>query len=88
MVAGYNMQDPRGFSKMIVRGEPDFVEVKGYMFLGSSRGRLNKTNAPSHREIRAFSERLAALTGYYLLDEQVESRVVLLSRRKHIKRLK
>lgn len=87
MVAGYNMQDPRGFSKMILKGEPDFVEVKGYMFLGSSRGRLNKSNAPSHREIRAFSEKLAALTGYYFKDEQVESRVVLLSRTKQIKRL-
>jgi tRNA wybutosine-synthesizing protein 1 len=87
MVAGHNMHDPRGFSKMILKGEPDFVEVKGYMFLGSSRGRLKKSNAPSHREIRAFSEKLAALTGYYLLDEQIESRVVLLSRSKQIKRL-
>ena len=72
---------------MILKGEPDFVEVKGYMFLGSSRGRLNRSNAPSHREIRAFSEKLASLTGYYLLDEQVESRVTLLSRTKQIKRL-
>jgi tRNA wybutosine-synthesizing protein 1 len=87
MVAERNMQDPRGFSRMILKGEPDFVEVKGYMFLGSSRGRLNRSNAPSHREIRAFSEKLAALTGYYLLDEQVESRVTLLSRTKQIKRL-
>jgi tRNA wybutosine-synthesizing protein 1 len=88
MVAGHNMQDPRAFSKMILKGEPDFVEIKGYMFLGSSRRRLNRSNAPSHQEIRAFSEKLAALTGYYRVDEQVESRVVLLSRSKHIKRLK
>ena len=87
MVAGRNMEDPREFSKMILKGEPDFVEVKGYMFLGSSRGRLNSSNAPSHREIRSFSEKLAALTGYYLLDEQVESKVTLLSRTKQIKRL-
>jgi len=84
MVAGHNMHEPRSYARLILKGEPDFVEVKGYMFLGSSRGRMSKTNAPSHREIRAFSNRLSALTGYHLQDEQVESRVVLLSRSKHV----
>ena len=87
MVEGRNMYDVRGYSKLIEIGKPDFIEVKGYMFLGSSRGRLSQNNAPSHREIRAFSESLATLTGYYVLDEQVESRVVLLSRSKQIKKL-
>ena len=87
MVAGRNMHDPHAYSKLIEVGEPDFVEVKGYMFLGSSRERLDKSNAPSHREIRAFSTKIAALTGYHLVDEQIESRVVLLSRSKQIKKL-
>jgi len=87
MVAGHNMHEPRSFAKLILSGEPDFVEVKGYMFLGSSRGRMSGVNAPSHREIRAFSKKLSALTGYYLQDEQVESRVVLLSRSKQIKKI-
>ena len=87
MVANRNMINERAYAKLIDLGEPDFIEVKGYMFLGSSRGRLEQSNAPSHREIRAFSERLAVLTGYHLQDEQVESRVVLLSRNKQIKKL-
>jgi tRNA wybutosine-synthesizing protein 1 len=87
MVSGYNMKNPRAYSDLILKGEPDFIEVKGYMFLGSSRGRLTSENAPSHRDIRAFSQKLADLTGYYLMDEQIESRVVLLSQSKHIKRL-
>ncbi|UCH04138.1 MAG: 4-demethylwyosine synthase TYW1 [Candidatus Thorarchaeota archaeon] len=87
MVAGRNMHEPRSFAKLILSGEPDFVEVKGYMFLGSSRGRMSNVNAPSHREIRAFSKKLSALTGYYLQEEQVESRVVLLSRSKDIKKI-
>jgi len=87
MVASHNMHDVRNYAKMILIGEPDFVEVKGYMYLGSSRGRLGADNAPSQMEIRAFSEKLAALTGYYYIDEQSESRVVLLTRSKHIKRL-
>lgn len=87
MVAGHNMHDIRSYAKQILIGEPDFIEVKGYMHLGSSRERLGKNNAPAHSEIRAFSEKLAALTGYYLVDEQIESRVVLLSRIKHIKKI-
>jgi tRNA wybutosine-synthesizing protein 1 len=88
MVSGENMFDPRAYSDLILRGEPDFVEVKGYMYLGSSRSRLGSSNAPSHREIRAFSKKLAELTGYYPADEQIESRVVLLSQKRHIKKLK
>lgn len=80
MVADYNMHDSRAYSRMILKGEPDYVEVKGYMFLGASRHRMGINNTPSHREIRAFAEKLSALTGYYILDEQIESRVVLLSR--------
>jgi tRNA wybutosine-synthesizing protein 1 len=87
MVSGRNMRDPRGYAKLILGGDPDFVEVKGYMHLGSSRERLSSDNSPTHREIRAFSRNLAALTGYYLADEQVESRVVLLSRGKHINKI-
>jgi len=87
MVSGRNMHDPHAYSRLIETGEPDFVEVKGYMFLGSSQNRLDRSNAPSHREIRAFSAKIAALTGYHMVDEQVESRVVLLSRSKQIKKL-
>lgn len=87
MVAEKNMHDVRSYAEMILIGEPDFVEVKAYMNLGSSRGRLSISNSPSHNDIRAFSEKLTALTGYYLVDEQVESKVVLLSRRKQIKKL-
>lgn len=87
MVSGRNMQNPRSYSNLIAMGEPDYVEVKGYMFLGSSRNRLNSENAPSHREIRAFSKKIADLTGYYVADEQSESKVVLLSKSKDIKKI-
>ena len=87
MVSGFNMHNPRAYAKMILKGEPDFVEVKGYMFIGSSRKRLVHDNVPSHHEIRAFSQKISALTGYYLVDEQIESRVVLLSRSKQVKKI-
>ncbi len=87
MVQGRNMTECRSYARLILLGEPDFVEVKAYMHLGASRARLSHQNSPSHSDIRAFSERLSAITGYYLVDEQVESRVVLLSRSKQIRKL-
>ncbi|MFX1484241.1 MAG: 4-demethylwyosine synthase TYW1 [Promethearchaeota archaeon] len=87
MVVSRNMHKPHEYARLIETGEPDFIEVKGYMYLGSSRRRLGKTNAPAHREIRAFAKTISALTGYHMVDEQVESRVVLLSRSKEIKKL-
>jgi tRNA wybutosine-synthesizing protein 1 len=87
MVAEQNMHGVRSYADLIALGEPDFVEVKGYMHLGASMDRLSAENVPSHTEIRAFAEKLAALIGYYLVDEQVESRVVLLARSKQIKKL-
>ncbi len=88
MVFGHNMHHLRGYAKLILGGLPDFVEVKGYMFLGASRARLKHSNMPSHREIRAFAAKLAALTGYYVQDEQVESRVVLLSKSRRPPRIR
>ncbi|RDE15592.1 MAG: 4-demethylwyosine synthase TYW1 [Candidatus Thorarchaeota archaeon] len=87
MVAGRNMYDVRSYARLVMKGEPDYVEVKGYMFLGTSRQRLSLSNAPSHRDIRAFAEKLSSITGYRVLDEQVESRVVLLSRDSQIERM-
>ena len=87
MVSDRNMQDSRSYAELILKGEPDFVEVKGYMYLGASRGRLDSKNAPTHREIRAFSQKIADLSGYYLVDEQIESKVVLLSKSKNIKKI-
>jgi tRNA wybutosine-synthesizing protein 1 len=87
LVEEKNLRSPRDYADLILMGEPDFVEVKGYMFLGSSRGRLGPQNTPSHRAIKSFSEKLSALTGYYLQDEQTQSRVTLLSRSKQIKKI-
>jgi tRNA wybutosine-synthesizing protein 1 len=86
MVAGMNMENPRAYAKLIEKSEVDFVEVKGYMHIGSSRNRLTRSHAPSHREIMAFTQKLSHLTGYTIEDEQKTSRVVLLSRSKNINR--
>jgi len=80
MVRGLNMTNPKGYARLIEKASPDFVEVKGYMWVGFSRKRLAKENMPSHGEVREFSEKIAKETGYGYRDEQKESRVVLLKK--------
>jgi len=36
-----NMTDLQGWADLINKGSPDFLEVKGYMFIGASRQRLS-----------------------------------------------
>jgi tRNA wybutosine-synthesizing protein 1 len=57
-----------------------YIEAKAYMHVGYSRLRLGYENMPTHEEIRTFSTELAKETGYNLIDESNDSRVVLLSR--------
>ncbi|HYB77737.1 MAG TPA: hypothetical protein VEE83_03530, partial [Thermoplasmata archaeon] len=60
---------------------PDFIEPKGYVYMGKSRQRLGRDQEPTHEEIAAFARRLSAKSGYLLLDESPDSKVVLLGRR-------
>ncbi len=80
LVRGLNLEDPHGYAKLIDRAEPTYIEPKSYMYVGYSRKRLSFANMPAHSEISEFSSRLAELTGYRVIDESIESRVVLLSR--------
>ncbi len=81
LVRGQNMTKPEEYAKIILRARPDFIEAKGYMWLGESRKRLPHSTMPSHDDIRKFAEEISKHTGYSFRNEQEASRVVLLSRR-------
>lgn len=80
LVKGMNMKNPEKYAKIILKTEPDFVEPKAFMWVGESRQMLKKENMPSLQDIRNFSEKLSALTGYRIKDTDQASRVVLLSK--------
>ncbi len=82
IVKGFNDSDEalKGFAKLVEMGNPTYVEVKAYMYVGYSRNRLKPANMPSHEEIRIIARKLADLTGYMVLSESIPSRIVLLSR--------
>ena len=75
-----NLAHPESYARLIEKANPTYVEPKAYMHVGFSRLRLGYENMPSHMEIRGFAEALAKETGYNILDEASDSRVVLLSR--------
>jgi len=77
-VRGLNLINPEGYAKLIEIAEPDFVEVKGYSWLGRSRERLSKANVPTMNDIDSFAKKLADLTGYRYVDKIERARVSLL----------
>ncbi|NWG10606.1 4-demethylwyosine synthase TYW1 [Candidatus Bathyarchaeota archaeon] len=81
-VRGLNMNDVTGYTKLIKKANPTYVEPKAYMHVGFSRLRLGYASTPSHQEIREFAEKIATATSYNIVDESRESRVVLLSKHK------
>ena len=60
--------------------DPDFIEAKGFVFVGNSRNNLSIDNMPTHAEVMEFSERLAPMVGREVLSERSESRVALIGR--------
>jgi len=86
LVRGMNMENVEEYAKLITKADPTYVETKAYMHVGFSNLRLTFERMPSHREIREFASNLSDKTGYKILDESVDSRVILLSRREKAKR--
>jgi tRNA wybutosine-synthesizing protein 1 len=82
LVKGCNMEFADGYANLVEKAEPTYIEAKAYMHVGFSGLRLDYKNMPSHEEVHDFARRLAERTGYIIIDESAESRVVLLSKRR------
>lgn len=84
VVNGINDHSPEKYAEMIKRSGTNFVEVKGYMYLGYSRKRLERSHMPEHDHIREFADKIAEFSGYELMGESPLSRVVCLERNNEI----
>ncbi len=88
LVKGLNMGNMDGYVKLIGMAKPNYVEVKGFSFVGGAREKergLSLFDMPNNEEIAEFAHRLAESTGYIETDEHKLSRIVLLSRDKNSK---
>ena len=86
LVKDFNLGYEEEYYRLDKKADPDFIENKGYVHVGGSRGRLTMNNMPSHSEIREFSFRLNGYMNYEFGGEREDSRIVLLSkdRRKNL----
>lgn len=79
VVKGYNDVNPEQYAEIIEKAEPDFLEVKGFMFIGGARQRLTIAQMPYHTYVKEFASKINEHLGYELVGEQPISRVVLYS---------
>jgi tRNA wybutosine-synthesizing protein 1 len=79
LVKGHNMHRPAWYAAMADRAEADFVELKAYMHVGHSRGRLDRESMPDHADVRAFAERMQEFLPHDVLKEVEPSRVAMLA---------
>ena len=79
LMKGINMSDKniQEFAALDNRADPDFIENKGYVFVGHSRENLSAENMPSHDDIMEFSAKIAPLTDRKILSDSKPSRVAL-----------
>lgn len=80
LVRGWNLGWVDQYAELDGRARPNFVEPKGYVYMGKSRQRLGRDHVPEHAEISGFAHELARKTGLSVLDESPESKVLLLGR--------
>jgi len=86
-IKGINMIKPKEWAEKLNIADPEFIEVKGYMFIGDSRKRMKKENMPLHEEVREFAEEICKNSDYKIIDEQESSRVVLLMKKDNKNRI-
>lgn len=78
LVKGLNMQNSRGYSKLIEKSEPKFIELKGYTWTGESMKRLPKSAMPRMEELEDFAKEISKWTGYSIKVKDMKSRVIML----------
>jgi tRNA wybutosine-synthesizing protein 1 len=67
------------FATIVQEGSPHFVEIKSYMHVGMSTGRLETTNMLEMGEIKSIAQELClGLQDYEIMDESEISRIVVL----------
>ncbi len=81
LVKNLNMLRPEGYAELIKKGKPDYVEVKGFVYVGGARGEarhLAYEQMPKKEEILDFAKQISELSGYKLVDYHESSKVALL----------
>jgi tRNA wybutosine-synthesizing protein 1 len=78
LVKDWNMGHYDEYADLIEKADPDFIECKGYVYVGYSRQRMKEENMPTYSEIRQHANRLAERIPHTYEADREDSRVSLL----------
>jgi tRNA wybutosine-synthesizing protein 1 len=82
MIEDENMCDPKEYAELIRRGDPDFIEMKSYVWVGASQSLYNVQNMPRMDKMREFMEELLKeLPEYEYIRQHEPSRAILLAKK-------
>jgi len=85
LVRWLNALNAKGYAEQIIRANPDYVEVKSFVYVGGARGDdrgLDLSDMLTLDEVKKFADEIGKECGYRRSEEHAPSRVVLLSRDK------
>ena len=84
LVKGWNAEEIDNYAKLVLIGKPDFIEVKGVTYCGTSKAsKLTMENVPWHEEVIFFVQKLAdQLSDYEIACEHEHSNCILISHKK------
>lgn len=82
LIKGENMGDIEGYAKLIKRGNPHFIELKSYVWVGASQKNYTVQNMPYMKDLEEFKDKLLKLLPDYEFAASHEpSRALLLIRK-------
>jgi tRNA wybutosine-synthesizing protein 1 len=59
LIKEWNMTEVHNYASLLVRGKPDFVEIKGVTYCGTSKASpLKISNTPFHEEVVKFTQQI------------------------------
>lgn len=84
LVKAWNVEELSSYADLVKLGKPDFIEIKGVTYCGTSKGsNLTMENVPWHEEVVGFVQKLSELLpDYEIASEHVHSNCVLVANKK------
>lgn len=82
LIKNENMNDLNGYSDLIKRGDPEFIELKSYVHVGESRKFYDQSNMPTIEDMEDFMKQLLnLLPDYEYIKTHLPSRAILLMKK-------
>ena len=73
------------YKKLIELGKPDFLELKGFVYIGMARKRHTKEQSPTYLDVEEFAKKFASFLGNYEYVSSAPNSLICLLKRKDSK---